>query len=64
MQLILNRVRAGLNVVAVRAPGFGEQRKSQLQDIAILTGGRVVSSETGDELDKVKLEDVCGFVST
>ncbi|MEE0801738.1 MAG: chaperonin GroEL [Gemmiger sp.] len=48
--LIINRLRGGLNVVAVKAPGFGDRRKEMLQDIAILTGGTVVSSELGYEL--------------
>ncbi len=51
--LVVNKLRGTLNVVAVKAPGFGERRKDQLQDIAILTGGTVVSEETG-----MKLEDV------
>ena len=48
--LIINRLRGGLNVVAVKAPGFGDRRKEMLQDIAILTGGTVVSSDLGYEL--------------
>ena len=48
--LIVNRLRGGLNVVAVKAPGFGDRRKEMLQDIAILTGGTVVSEELGYEL--------------
>ena len=45
--LIINRLRGGLNVVAVKAPGFGDRRKEMLQDIAVLTGGQVVSEEFG-----------------
>ena len=45
--LIINRLRGGLNVVAVKAPGFGDRRKEMLQDIAILTGGQVISEELG-----------------
>ena len=48
--LIINRLRGGLNVVAVKAPGFGDRRKEMLQDIATLTGGTVVSSDLGYEL--------------
>ncbi len=48
--LIVNRLRGTLNVVAVKAPGFGDRRKEMLQDIAILTGGTVVSSDLGYEL--------------
>ena len=53
--LIINRLRGGLNVVAVKAPGFGDRRKEMLQDIAILTGGTVISSETGMELKEATL---------
>ena len=48
--LIINRLRGGLNVVAVKAPGFGDRHKEMLQDIAILTGGTVISSDLGYEL--------------
>ena len=48
--LIVNRLRGTLNVVCVKAPGFGDRRKEMLQDIAILTGGTVVSEEVGLEL--------------
>jgi chaperonin GroEL len=54
--LVLNRLRAGLKVVAVKAPGFGDRRKAMLEDIAILTGGTVISEETGHVLDKTGLE--------
>lgn len=54
--LIVNRLRGNLNVVAVKAPGFGDRRKAMLQDIAILTGAQVVSSEIGLSLDQVGLE--------
>ncbi|GBF97363.1 hypothetical protein Rsub_11010 [Raphidocelis subcapitata] len=53
--LIVNKLRAGVKVVAVKAPGFGENRKSNLQDIAVLTGGEVVSEDLGHKLDKVEL---------
>jgi chaperonin GroEL len=45
--LVVNRIRGALKVAAVKAPGFGDRRKSMLEDIAILTGGLVVSEETG-----------------
>jgi len=54
--LVVNRLRAGLKVVAVKAPGFGDRRKSMLEDIAILTGGQFVSEEIGISLDKVTLD--------
>ncbi|MBQ1558293.1 MAG: hypothetical protein IIZ69_09130, partial [Pseudomonas sp.] len=47
--LLLNRLRGNFNVVCVKAPGFGDRRKEMLQDIAVLTGGTVISSETGIE---------------
>lgn len=54
--LVVNRVRAGLKVCAVKAPGFGDRRKAMLQDIAILTGGQFISEDLGIKLDSVKLE--------
>ncbi|XP_028778751.1 chaperonin CPN60-like 2, mitochondrial [Neltuma alba] len=54
--LILNKHRAGLKVCAVKAPGFGENRKAGLDDLAILTGGEVITEERGLTLDKVQLE--------
>jgi chaperonin GroEL len=51
--LVVNRLRAGLKVVAVKAPGFGDRRKAMLEDIAILTGGQFVSEELGIQLEKV-----------
>jgi len=56
--LVVNRMRGTLTSVAVKAPGFGERRKELLGDIAILTGGRVVSPELGQKLESVKLEDL------
>jgi chaperonin GroEL len=56
--LVLNRLRAQLKVVAVKAPGFGDRRKAMLEDIAILTGGIVVSEEIGKTIDKVELADL------
>nr|BAL45644.1 heat shock protein 60 [Ulva pertusa] len=54
--LILNKLRAGLKVAAVKAPGFGENRKANLQDIAVLTGAQVVSEELGMKLETTELE--------
>jgi chaperonin GroEL len=51
--LIVNKLRAGLKVAAVKAPGFGEQRKAYLQDIAVLTGGSVISEDLGMKLENV-----------
>jgi chaperonin GroEL len=56
--LVLNRVRAGLKVVAVKAPGFGERRKQMLEDIAILTGAKFISTELGHSLEEVTVEDL------
>jgi chaperonin GroEL len=54
--LVVNSIRKTLKVVAVKAPGFGDRRKAMLQDIAVLTGGQVVSAEVGLKLDQVGLE--------
>jgi chaperonin GroEL len=54
--LVVNRLRASLKVVAVKAPGFGDRRKSMLEDIAILTGGTVISEEQGYKLENTTLE--------
>lgn len=54
--LVVNRVRAGLKVCAVKAPGFGDRRKAILEDIAILTGGRLISEELGMKLETATLE--------
>lgn len=56
--LILNRLQIGLNVVAVKAPGFGDNRKAILQDLAVLTGGTVISDEVGLKLEEVTLEQL------
>ncbi len=56
--LVVNRIRLGLKVVAVKAPGFGDRRKAMLEDIAILTGGTLISEETGRTLESVELEDL------
>ncbi|HYF87607.1 chaperonin GroEL [Azospirillum sp.] len=54
--LVVNRLRGGLKVAAVKAPGFGDRRKAMLEDIAILTGGQVVSEELGIKLDGVTID--------
>ncbi len=56
--LVLNKLRGMLNVLAVKAPGFGDRRKAMLQDIAILTGGTVISEETGRKLETATLQDL------
>jgi len=56
--LVYNKIRGMLNVVAVKAPGFGDRRKAMLEDIAILTGGKVISEETGQKLESVSLDDL------
>ena len=56
--IILNKLRGVLNVVAVKAPGYGDRRKEMLQDIAILTGGEVISSDLGMELKDVQIEQL------
>ena len=55
--LVVNKLRGTLNILAVKAPGFGDRRKAMLEDIAILTGGTVISEETGRKLDNAELED-------
>jgi chaperonin GroEL len=50
--LVVNRLRGGLKVAAVKAPGFGDRRKAMLQDIAILTGGQAISEDLGIKLEK------------
>ena len=56
--LVLNKLRGVFNVLAVKAPGFGDRRKAMLQDIAILTGGTVITEELGRKLDSVTIEDL------
>jgi chaperonin GroEL len=56
--LVVNRLRGSLSCVAVKAPGFGDRRKAMLQDMAILTGGRVISEEMGQKLENVVVEDL------
>jgi len=57
--LVVNKLRGAFNLLAIKAPGFGDRRKAILEDIAILTGGSVISEETGRKLDSVTIED-CG----
>lgn len=57
--LVVNKMRGVFNVLAVKAPGFGDRRKAMLQDIAVLTGGQFISTDTGRKLDSVTPED-CG----
>lgn len=56
--LVVNKLRGTLHVAAVKAPGFGDRRKAMLEDIAILTGGKVISEDLGIKLENVKLEDL------
>jgi chaperonin GroEL len=56
--LVLNKLRGTFNVLAVKAPGFGDRRKEMLQDIAVLTGGRVITEELGLKLENAGLEDL------
>lgn len=56
--LVVNKLRGTLQVSAVKAPGFGDRRKAMLEDIAILTGGKVISEDLGIKLESVKLEDL------
>jgi len=56
--LVLNRLKGVLNIAAVKAPGFGDRKKEMLKDIAILTGGNVITEELGLSLDKATLEDL------
>ncbi len=56
--LVLNKLRGMLNVLAVKAPGFGDRRKAMLQDIATLTGGTVISEETGRKLETATIQDL------
>jgi chaperonin GroEL len=56
--LVVNKLRGTLNVAAVKAPGFGDRRKAMLEDIAILTGGTVISEEIGRSMDSVTLDDL------
>lgn len=56
--MVVNKLRGAINVLAVKAPGFGDRRKAMLRDIAVLTGGTVISEETGRKLDSVTIQDL------
>ncbi|MGN1359739.1 MAG: chaperonin GroEL [Kiritimatiellia bacterium] len=56
--LVVNKLRGTLNIAAVKAPGFGDRRKAMLEDIAILTGGKMISEDIGVKLENVKVEDL------
>ncbi len=56
--LVVNKLRGTLNVAAVKAPGFGDRRKAMLEDIAVLTGGQVISEDLGLKLESIKVEDL------
>src|SRR3954452_15663223 len=56
--LVVNKLRGTLQVVAVKAPGFGDRRKEMMQDLAVLTGGKVISEDLGVKLENIKLEDL------
>ncbi|NQT31980.1 MAG: chaperonin GroEL [Deltaproteobacteria bacterium] len=56
--LVVNKLRGTLNILAIKAPGFGDRRKAMLEDIAILTGGKVISEDVGRKLDSVTVEDL------
>jgi chaperonin GroEL len=56
--LVVNKLRGTLNVLAVKAPGFGDRRKAMLEDIAVLTGGKVISEEVGRKLDSTTVQDL------
>src|SRR5690606_15679164 len=54
--LVVNKLRGGLKVAAVKAPGFGDRRKAMVEDIAVLTGGQVISAEMGTKLENVTMD--------
>src|SRR5438445_12974241 len=56
--LVVNKLRGTLNCAAVKAPGFGDRRKAMLEDLAILTGGRVISEDLGIKLENIQLGDL------
>ena len=58
--LVINKIRGTLNVAAVKAPGFGDRRKAMLDDIAVLTGGKVISEEMGSKLENAQIADMGG----
>ena len=58
--LVINKIRGTLNVAAVKAPGFGDRRKAMLDDIAVLTGGKVIAEEMGSKLENAQIDDMGG----
>ena len=56
--LVVNKIRGSLKIAAVKAPGFGDRRKAMLEDIAILSGGQVISEDIGIKLENVKINDL------
>ena len=56
--LVVNKIRGSLKIAAVKAPGFGDRRKEMLKDIAILTGGQVISEETGLKIENTSISDL------
>ncbi len=56
--LVVNKLRGTFNILAVKAPGFGDRRKEMLEDIAILTGGTVISEDTGKKFESVEISDL------
>ena len=56
--LVVNKLRGTLHVAAVKAPGFGDRRKAMLEDVAVLTGGRVISEEAGIKLESIAISDL------
>jgi len=58
--LVVNKIRGTFNILAVKAPGFGDRRKAMLEDIAVLTGGQVISEDLGVKFDSIEPNDYCG----
>merc|ERR1719225_1611444 len=56
--LIVNKLRGGLKVAAIKAPGFGDNRKSMLEDLAVLTGAKLVSEDLGEKLEELQITDL------
>ena len=56
--MVVNKLRGTLNVAAVKAPGFGDRRKAMLEDIAVLTGGKVISEDLGIKLESITVDDL------
>merc|ERR1712110_631581 len=56
--LVVNKLRGGLKIAAIKAPGFGDRRKSMLEDIAILTGAQLISEDLGHKLENVSIKDL------